>query len=864
MRRVGLGVLLLFALIIPASAADIPVSLSLSDWVALKALARGGGVFSSVSDSTVAGLPTPSSSNPHKLRRLTDGGCAGAIVVDDGANWRALMEKEQKIVNPACPPYNADITGAVDARAALASADTAAGATGTLLFTKGTYKVSSNLTLTAQTRHENGAILSPDAAVVITLSAQPIAGRYKIFTTGAGTIVMAFPQHLQRVVDTSWWGAVNDGTANDTAAVKAAIASIPSTEGGEVVLPGPATKLDDLALSARTKWLRISLRGQLALTQALTLPARYELFGSPGGFWGNDGTQFQQSPSAGVTTCSVAGCGGSPFSPLLIASGAALENLTFLGDNASGPVVRVLVGGRLHNVGVSGQNSAGVTGLELKGPINWVDMKRVVVNVGNSSDASLDIDAGCNGCGVGQLYVDHLNLSGKGIRMRSSVAGGAGMGDFNLVNVLLESCGTSPVITMDVTNMAWPGINGVLLNHVASADCAPSSFISVVGNTPTAPANSKINDLVLIQSGSTPLLDANASISGLHVVGGGYYKSDGYKLGTDTLFEYASISGKEFDGIDINRFGAFSPSMIPLTSEAVVTDPASWTCSGGTGCTVTTGITGPDGSTKAGRFSNSSGVSAITVLAKSVTPAVGDFVIAGTWIRQEGTIVNDYPQLVFNNSSNKLNGGTTFQWTGHAAQQISPASWAPVIGVARITAVAGGADTLNFKLGTEPTKTASFFMPYLVYVPASAGYTVQEIYRWAKSMTVVPPSAGAGTIAVLNESRIYGPVSTKYASLKHDGTNATLSVSGGALNLSNIGSISATSVTATNLNGTCTFVASTTCLVSFTNTEPNTNYRLALGAGGRNAYWWSNKSVTGFTINATSTDSNAVDWLLHR
>lgn len=180
---------------------------------------------------TIATLPANPSIGAQAV--VTDGGCAGATLVGDGTNWRALMEKEQKIVNVACPPYNADTTGAVDARAALASADTAAGATGTLLLAKGAYKVSSNLTLTSSLRILKGAILSPDAAVIITLSSPPEIGLYQAFSTGGGTIsfsgVLAhrYPQ---------WWGAKGDNV-DDTAALAAMVASVPAGQAGSFSIP---------------------------------------------------------------------------------------------------------------------------------------------------------------------------------------------------------------------------------------------------------------------------------------------------------------------------------------------------------------------------------------------------------------------------------------------------------------------------------------------------------------------------------------------------------------------------------------------------------------------------------------------------
>lgn len=64
------------------------------------------------------------------------------------------------------------------------------------------------------------------------------------------------------------------------------------------------------------------------------------------------------------------------------------------------------------------------------------------------------------------------------------------------------------------------------------------------------------------------------------------------------------------------------------------------------------------------------------------------------------------------------------------------------------------------------------------------------------------------------------------------------------------------------LSGTATFVAATTVAVTFASaaTPPNTNYKVALGGNVAGFCWVTAKTLTGFTINCSVSNSNTTDW----
>jgi hypothetical protein len=117
------------------------------------------------------------------------------------------------------PNYGADPTGSSNSRAAFAAADTQAQAAGGWIFVQqGTYKISSNITITSGILFANGAILVPDAGVVVTLNGSISAPVSQIFNVAAAASSVVGSPAIPGVYP-EWYGAVGDGTTNDTTAL---------------------------------------------------------------------------------------------------------------------------------------------------------------------------------------------------------------------------------------------------------------------------------------------------------------------------------------------------------------------------------------------------------------------------------------------------------------------------------------------------------------------------------------------------------------------------------------------------------------------------------------------------------------------
>lgn len=67
------------------------------------------------------------------------------------------------------------------------------------------------------------------------------------------------------------------------------------------------------------------------------------------------------------------------------------------------------------------------------------------------------------------------------------------------------------------------------------------------------------------------------------------------------------------------------------------------------------------------------------------------------------------------------------------------------------------------------------------------------------------------------------------------------------------------------VTGEATFAAGTSVAVTFSAPEMDATYKIALlDLPADNRFWVSGKSVTGFTINAASSNSDSIGWALLR
>ena len=104
--------------------------------------------------------------------------------------------------------YGGDSSGAADSRAAVAAAQLDSS---NLLFTAGTWRISSNITITSGCSFVSGAKLSIDIGVVVAFSGPVFAGLSQIIS-GLGTVTFAAGSSTLLAAP-QWWGAATANTA---------------------------------------------------------------------------------------------------------------------------------------------------------------------------------------------------------------------------------------------------------------------------------------------------------------------------------------------------------------------------------------------------------------------------------------------------------------------------------------------------------------------------------------------------------------------------------------------------------------------------------------------------------------------------
>ena len=260
----------------------------------------------------------------------------------------------------------------------------------------------------------------------------------------------------------------------------------------------------------------------------------------------------------------------------------------------------------------------------------------------------------------------------------------------------------------------------------------------------------RINNLIVKDSpglGGGPLADAAVASS---VFEGGV----GYAWDAATRLEkgqksFVQIASGMVDAQLPTVARAMVPQNLPFTTAKVVQDftavkPAE-------NMAIITGVTAPDGSTTAAKFvctaSSSKSLGSIS------TVRVGDWFIAGVWMRPEST---DGPaesngaltHIAHGGAGTFDNGRRTLALSGLATQRIT-GGWLPVVIAGKVATTAGG-DYISFGVGCQSTTPTSYWMPWLMRVPAGT-LPDADVINLSRSLFTLPgnTSSSGGQITIL-------------------------------------------------------------------------------------------------------------------
>lgn len=173
---------------------------------------------------------------------------------------------------------------------------------------------------------------------------------------------------------------------------------------------------------------------------------------------------------------------------------------------------------------------------------------------------------------------------------------------------------------------------------------------------------------------------------------------------------------------------------------------SSWVATSGS-VTLTTGITAPDGTSNAGRISNSSGVLEGVYLNGSVQVnisfSVGDWVIIGCWVRSNSG--NGPIQLpVFASlvtvgfAPSTINAGSWIQGDGE---------WQWVTGLAKVSATGSNPCAVEFLAATDNVHVLDLYAPVFIHIPTGT-ISDNEVYEVAMALTSFRDDAPIGSVSL--------------------------------------------------------------------------------------------------------------------
>ncbi len=145
-------------------------------------------------------------------------------------NWNAIITSinnlkdhysKGSVYDVTHPDYGAHGNGTDDDRDHINTAQTAAGVGKAIYFPPGTYKISSNITLSSDVIFANGAKLSIDNTKVVTITGAISAPLQQIIS-GLGTVSFTGNYKIHEVYP-EWWGAAGDGVTEDAPEIQLAL-----------------------------------------------------------------------------------------------------------------------------------------------------------------------------------------------------------------------------------------------------------------------------------------------------------------------------------------------------------------------------------------------------------------------------------------------------------------------------------------------------------------------------------------------------------------------------------------------------------------------------------------------------------------
>jgi hypothetical protein len=320
----------------------------------------------------------------------------------------------------------------------------------------------------------------------------------------------------------------------------------------------------------------------------------------------------------------------------------------------------------------------------------------------------------------GSLFVDNLTIEGN-----------AGHGD---PAVWLPSAGVNAAnLTVDVNNVALADYTDVVPVVQVDGQLSPAQIR----------VSNSIGSGLAVKGPATIIGSGDVQNLNTQALGPAFYNQTGF---FSSSYNAARVYGQQ----DTLRrsFAPVSTRFVNLSPQL----PSAWTNGSGTP-TITTGISGPDGTTNAGRVS-AVGTSNVRFYNTSRTTTVGDWIIAGIWARSNtanGFAGGPSPATVSVSSmtSELISGVSTTAGAINLPQFIQgDGEWGWYYVVFQILTVSGGTGTVQFAGSADSTHTIDFYAPILLHIP-NGTVSQNEASEIAMHLVSYPETSVAADVSML-------------------------------------------------------------------------------------------------------------------
>lgn len=586
---------------------------------------------------------------------------------------------------------------------------------------------------------EPGGILTASSAKTITFYRKIRVTNSSQQIFGSNITARFREQSSNRILYPQWWGALLNGSFNDTTAFSACFAALVARNGGVLNCEGSLV-LDALSLVGPNGWIIWNLHGELYLNGMLGIGNLIRFRGTGGA--PPSPTQFTRKPQAIVYS-------HGTTNPTIRMSGQAfsmLENLRIA--NNQGPAVQNYGAARFFedNISCNVPDVATAKGMEFVSSF-WGQVKNCsMLAAGPDSGDMLDFyNDGTTFplLGTGIIDIEHTVFAGTGMRITAHAT--LPIGNIFFHDVIYETALTNHAyLTLDCLT-AGRIINGITIDmgEIADPDAGWTAPIIQLEGLPNVQSvklqNFGHHGYPLVGGGNINGL----LIDGLAAFAGGV--SGILDLGTQRQNAILHQSGRVDGRIRALGLAASPNGPIYGTPIPINRDASTWSGFAGGDVTLTYPRLAPDGTQTAALVETATiedGVAAYN--ASGITVAVGDALVAGVWARAK-----DNTGTVYTECRIHLVGGTLFDngqdrmdITAAPAGQRKGDGWSHYVSIGKIASGPGTPLTI-FTLAAVPTKPTEYWQPFLLHLPVSLGLRDQDLFHlWQALLPMWTPPSG--------------------------------------------------------------------------------------------------------------------------